>query len=142
MIKRILQTKILHYARQYPVVTITGPRQSGKTTLCKMAFPAKRYFSLEDLDVRNFARKDPRGFLEEAAQNGAILDEIQRVPELLSYIQTIVDEKNIEGLFILTGSQNFELLNSITQTLSGRTALATLLPFSYKETYKSKKNIP
>ena len=71
MIQRIAQANVLRYARQYPVVTITGPRQSGKTTLCKMAFPAKRYLSLEDLDVRNYARRDPRGFVEEAAQTAA-----------------------------------------------------------------------
>jgi len=141
MLKRIVQRKVLQYARQYPVVTITGPRQSGKTTLCKMAFPKKRFLSLEDLDVRGYARRDPRGFLEEAAQDGAVLDEVQRVPELLSYIQTIVDRKNKEGLFILTGSQNFQLLSSITQTLAGRTALVTLLPFSYKEIYKDRSKV-
>jgi predicted AAA+ superfamily ATPase len=141
MVKRAIQSKILSYARQFPVVTITGPRQSGKTTLCKMAFPKKKYFSLEDLDVRNYAHTDPRSFLEEARKKGAILDEIQRVPELLSYIQTIVDSEKKEGLFILTGSQNFELLNSISQTLAGRTALATLLPFSYSEIYKKSSGI-
>jgi predicted AAA+ superfamily ATPase len=135
MIQRDIQRKILAYARQYPVVTITGPRQSGKTTLCKMLFPNKKYFSLEDIDTRNYARSDPRSFLEECVQTGAVLDEIQRVPELLSYIQTLVDEKNKEGLFILTGSQNFELLHTINQTLAGRTALAVLLPFSYNEIY-------
>jgi len=141
MIKRAIQSKALSYARQFPVVTITGPRQSGKTTLCKMAFPEKRYFSLEDLDVRNYAHTDPRSFLEETLKKGAILDEIQRAPDLLSYIQTIVDSKKKEGLFILTGSQNFELLHSIGQSLAGRTALATLLPFSYGEIYKRNSNI-
>jgi len=101
-----------------------------------MAFPKKKYLSLEDLDVRNYARRDPRSFLEEAMKKGAIIDEVQRVPELLSYMQTIVDRENREGLFILTGSQNFQLLDSLGQTLAGRTALATLLPFSYDEAYK------
>jgi len=101
-----------------------------------MAFPGKKYLSLEDLDVRNYARTDPRSFLEEALKKGAVIDEVQRVPELLSYVQTIVDRENREGLFILTGSQNFQLLHSLGQTLAGRTALATLLPFSYSEIYK------
>ena len=142
MIKRILGEKIQNYALQYPVVTLTGPRQSGKTTLCKMLFPDKTYFSLEDLDVRNFARNDPRGFLDQIDKNGAILDEIQKLPELLSYIQTYADRTNTPGQFILTGSQNFELLNSISQTLAGRTALATLLPFSYDEIYSTTQAQP
>jgi len=137
MIKRSIQAKIHSYIKQYPVVTITGPRQSGKTTLCKMLFPKRAYFSLEDIDIRNYARNDPRAFLEEHLGKGVILDEIQRVPELTSYIQTIVDDKAKEGLFVLTGSQNFELLNTISQTLAGRTALATLLPFSFNEIYKT-----
>ena len=141
MVKREISPKILSYARKFPVVTITGPRQSGKTTLVKMLFPKKKYFSLEDLDVRNYARTDPRGFLEERGDNGVVLDEIQRVPELLSYIQTIVDKNGKHGQFVLTGSQNFELLQSITQTLAGRTALATLLPFSYKEAYNGRKDV-
>lgn len=138
MIKRAISDKILYYARHYPVVTITGPRQSGKTTLCKMLFPDKRYFSLENIDVRERARSDPRAFLEEGIKNGAIIDEIQRVPELVSYIQEIVDTKDRAGLFILTGSQNLHLLDTISQSLAGRTALAVLLPFSYDEIYGNK----
>ena len=130
MIKRTLSKKILHYARQYPVVTLTGPRQSGKTTLCKALFPKKRYFSLENLDTRDYARNDSRSFLNECLKEGAVIDEIQRVPELVSYIQEIVDTKNKPGLFILTGSQNFHLMDTISQSLAGRTALALLLPFS------------
>lgn len=141
MIKRKISSKILSFAKQYPVVTINGPRQSGKTTLCKMLFGKKRYFSLEDIDVRNYARSDPRGFLEEGKEKGMVLDEIQRLPELLSYIQTLVDKDNKPGRFIITGSQNFELLKNISQTLAGRTALATLLPFSYDEIYKDRKKI-
>lgn len=137
MVERDIRERIRAYIKQYPVVTITGPRQSGKTTLCKMLFPEYRYFSLEDLDIRSYARSDPRSFLEKHLDRGVILDEIQRVPELTSYIQTIVDEKKKDGLFILAGSQNFELLNTISQTLAGRTALVTLLPFSFSEIYKT-----
>ena len=134
MIQRELIEKTVQMARQYPVVTITGPRQSGKTTLCRMVFPDMAYASLEDLDQREYARQDPRGFLNRFPQ-GAVLDEIQRAPELLSYIQTIVDQQNKEGFFILTGSQQFELLENISQSLAGRTALVRLLPFSLEEAY-------
>ena len=134
MIQRELIEKTIQMARQYPVVTITGPRQSGKTTLCRMVFPDMAYASLEDLDQREYARQDPRGFLNRFPQ-GAVLDEIQRAPELLSFIQTIVDQQNKEGFFILTGSQQFELLETISQSLAGRTALVRLLPFSLKEAY-------
>lgn len=135
MIKRAISDKILHYARKYPVVTLTGPRQSGKTTLCKALFPQKKYFSLESLDTREHARNDPRSFLDECRENGAIIDEIQRVPELLSYIQEAVDAMDKPGHFILTGSQNFHLFDAVSQSLAGRTALAVLLPFSYREIY-------
>lgn len=138
MIKRSISNKILGYARRYPVVTITGPRQSGKTTLCKALFPKKKYLSLENIDVRERARTDPRAFLGECIKRGAIIDEIQRVPTLVSYIQEIVDTENRQGLFILTGSQNFHLLDTISQSLAGRTALAVLLPFSYDELYGSR----
>ena len=138
MIKRAISGKILHYARQYPVITITGPRQSGKTTLCKALFPKRKYFSLENIDTRDYARSDPRAFLNECHREGAIIDEIQRVPELVSYIQEIVDTKDKPGLFILTGSQNFHLLDTVSQSLAGRTALAVLLPFSYAEIYSDK----
>lgn len=138
MVKRTISEKILHYARQYPVITITGPRQSGKTTLCKALFPKRQYFSLENLDTRNYAKNDPRAFLAECYKDGAIIDEIQRVPELVSYIQEIVDTKDKPGHFILTGSQNFHLLNTVSQSLAGRTALAVLLPFSYAEIYSDK----
>lgn len=141
MIKRLISDKILHYASQYPVVTITGPRQSGKTTLCKALFPQKKYFSLENLDVRDYARKDPRSFLGECLEEGAVLDEIQRVPELLSYIQEMVDTHDRPGLFILTGSQNFHLLDTVSQSLAGRTALAVLLPFAYDEIYAQRDTL-
>ena len=134
MIQREISAKTLQYANQYPVVTITGPRQSGKTTLCKMFFQEKAYVSLENLDDRQFAKNDPRGFLARFPK-GAVIDEIQRVPELLSYIQSIVDETQTEGFFILTGSQQFELLENISQSLAGRTALVRLLPFTLAEAY-------
>jgi predicted AAA+ superfamily ATPase len=135
MIKRAISKKVLYYARHYPVITLTGPRQSGKTTLAKALFPKKKYFLLEDIDTRNYARTDPRSFLHECLKEGAVIDEIQRVPELVSYIQGIVDTKDKPGLFILTGSQNLHLLGTVSQSLAGRTALAVLLPFSYAEIY-------
>jgi len=141
MIKREVSKKVIQLARQYPVVTITGPRQSGKTTLCRMLFKNKHYVSMEDIDQRNFAKQDPRGFLNRFP-DGAVIDEVQRVPELLSYIQTIVDEKQKEGFYILTGSQQFELLETISQSLAGRTALVKLLPFTLAEAYGNKKILP
>jgi len=132
MISRILSHKVIEYAGQYPVVTITGPRQSGKTTLCKMIFPDKPYVSLESIEERGFAQNDPNGFLARFPQ-GAVIDEIQQVPDLLSYIQVLVDESQQAGHFIITGSQNFELLNTVSQSLAGRTALIKLLPFSMEE---------
>ena len=134
MIGRIAASKALKLANQYPVVTITGPRQSGKTTLCRMIFAEKAYVSLEDVDERQYAMNDPRGFLNRFPE-GAVIDEIQRVPDLLSYIQTIVDAKQKEGFFIITGSQQFELLEGISQSLAGRTALLRLLPFTLNEAY-------
>ena len=138
MIKRTVSDKILSYARHYPVITITGPRQSGKTTLCKALFPKKKYFSLENIDIRDYAKTDPRSFLNDCLKKGAIIDEIQRVPELVSYIQEVVDTKDKPGLFILTGSQNFHLLDTVSQSLAGRTALVVLLPFSYSEIYSDR----
>ena len=132
MISREVSNKILGYAKQYPVVTITGPRQSGKTTLCRMIFPGKPYVSLESIEERSFAQTDPKGFLARFPR-GAVLDEIQRVPDLLSYLQVLVDECRQAGQFIITGSQNFELLDTVSQSLAGRTALIKLLPFSLEE---------
>lgn len=136
MIKRDISERVLELRRKFPVVTITRPRQAGKTTLCKMLFPKKAYLSLEDIDNREFALNDPKGFLQKFS-SGAIIDEIQRVPDLLSYIQEIVDSNDKKGFYILTGSQQFELLSSITQSLAGRTAVIKLLPFCYNEIYKS-----
>ena len=121
--------------RMYPVVTVTGPRQSGKTTLCRAVFPQLRYHNLEAPDQREFAESDPRGFLAQAGRGdaGAIIDEIQNVPELLSYIQVDVDERGGTGLYVLTGSRQFRLSRAIGQSLAGRTALLRLLPFSMAE---------
>lgn len=132
MVVREISEYLAQLAEKYPVVTITGPRQSGKTTLAKEVFKDKVYVNLEMMDNREFAKADPRGFLRKIP-NGAILDEIQRAPDLVSYIQGIVDENKQNGQFILTGSQQFEVSNSINQSLAGRTALLKLLPFSISE---------
>jgi len=138
MIPRKVEEHIRLLLQGFPIVTITGPRQAGKTTLAKMIFSGKPYASLEDPDVRQVARDDPRSFLERFP-DGAVLDEIQRCPDLLSYLQTIVDEDGRMGLFILTGSQQFGLLSRITQSLAGRTAFVELLPFSFTELKQSGK---
>ena len=132
MIDRRLGKRLRKLARIFPVVTVTGPRQSGKTTLCRSVFPGLRYVSLEAPDVREFARTDPRAFLGEL-KGGAILDEVQRVPELLSYLQGAVDEGLRPGRFVLTGSANFSLMQSVTQSLAGRTAALHLLPCGLDE---------
>ncbi|MCU7935225.1 MAG: ATP-binding protein [Candidatus Thiodiazotropha sp. (ex Dulcina madagascariensis)] len=116
----------------FPIITITGPRQSGKTTLARSIFADKPYLSLEDPDIRSMALDDPRAFLERFP-DGAVLDEMQRVPELLSYLQTRVDADGRMGLFLLTGSQQFGLMSGITQSLAGRTAFIELLPFNINE---------
>ncbi len=135
MIPRTLSQKLRKLASQYPVVTITGPRQSGKTTLVRAEFPEYRYISLENPDYRQLALEDPRGFLR-PLKSGVILDEVQRVPDLFSYIQTIVDENDQPGAFVLTGSQNFLLLERISQSLAGRTAILHLLPLSKRELFR------
>jgi hypothetical protein len=138
MVARELQAELDEAASEYPVVTILGPRQSGKTTLAQMAFPGRQYRSLEDPDIRSIAHADPRGFLD-ALPQGAILDEIQRAPELLSYIQGRVDKRRKSGQFILTGSHQPALQAGISQSLAGRTAVLTLLPFSIPELRHYKK---
>jgi predicted AAA+ superfamily ATPase len=137
MYSRDIEQELIQLAQSYPVVTVIGPRQSGKTTLVCHAFSKKPYVNLEALDIREMATADPRGFLEQYPE-GAILDEIQRAPELLSYIQLIVDAKERKGMFILTGSHQLELHQAITQSLAGRTALLTLLPMSIGELKKAK----
>ncbi|MFA5880148.1 MAG: ATP-binding protein [Candidatus Margulisiibacteriota bacterium] len=139
-IKREIESAIIETAQKYPVLTITGPRQSGKTTLVKMLFPEHTYISLENPDIRDFALNDPRGFFN-ANQGALILDEIQQAPLLLSYLQEIVDNTKNNAQFILTGSQQFELMKGVTQSLAGRTALIKLLPFNFNEiqNYSQKK---
>lgn len=131
-----ISRQIMETARQrlagFPVLSITGPRQSGKTTLSRLLAPDLPYLSLEDPDTRAFATEDPRAFLRQVA-DGAILDEVQRVPELFSYLQGVVDADRRMGRFILTGSSQFELIESITQSLAGRASMLTLLPFSLAE---------
>ena len=132
MFKRELEIELKALANDYPVVTLIGPRQSGKTTIVRHVFSDKMYANLEFPDIRAMALKDPRGFLEQFP-DGAILDEIQRAPELLSYIQPLVDEKDKKGMFILTGSHQLELQEAISQSLAGRTVLLTLLPLNLAE---------
>ncbi|WP_229599612.1 ATP-binding protein [Runella rosea] len=137
MIQRHLASKINTLLEKYPIVSITGPRQSGKTTLAKMVRPDYQYVSLENLSIRQFAQSDPQGFLTQY-QDGVILDEVQYVPELFSYLQVYTDERNRKGEYILTGSQNFLLMEKITQSLAGRVAVFHLLPFSWNELKNTK----
>ena len=132
MIKREIAPHLARLFQQYPFVTVTGPRQSGKTTLCRAAFPNLAYANLEAPDQRQFAESDPRGFLAQLGE-GAIIDEIQHVPDLLSYLQVLADERRRNSLFVLTGSEQFQLSSAINQSLAGRTALLHLLPFSLAE---------
>lgn len=132
MFKRTLSGKLSALAKEFPVVSIMGPRQSGKTTLSKKVFEGHDYVSLEEPDEREFALADPKGFLRRFS-SGVILDEVQRTPDLLSYIQGIVDRENIPGRFILTGSQQFHVMEKVSQTLAGRTAIVYLLPLSLNE---------
>jgi len=135
MISRHLEAALRQSAAKYPVVTLTGPRQSGKTTLVRSLFKDHEYVSLETPDDREFAVADPRGFLNQF-DGGVVLDEVQRVPDLLSYIQGIVDAREVAGQFVLTGSQNLLLLEQVSQSLSGRTSVFHLLPFSRAELQK------
>lgn len=130
MIPRILSAKITELRQQFPVLSLTGPRQTGKTTLLKAICDDLPYVNLEDVDTRLLAQKDPRGFLQNYPK-GAVLDEVQRAPDLFSYIQGVVDKGDVH--FVLSGSQNFLLLEQISQSLAGRTAILKLLPFSLAE---------
>ncbi|OQC06822.1 MAG: hypothetical protein BWX80_01372 [Candidatus Hydrogenedentes bacterium ADurb.Bin101] len=132
MIIRDIAGELLQAAAEYPVATVLGPRQSGKTTLTRMTFPDKPYFSLEDPDIRMAAEADPRSFLAQMKEGG-ILDEIQRLPPLLSYVQGMVDASGKRGQFILTGSHQPQLHEAISQSLAGRTAVLALWPFSLHE---------
>lgn len=132
IIDRDLKSELLKSAAAFPAVTLTGPRQSGKSTICKQLFSTYRYVNLEPLDTRAMAMEDPRRFLEQF-KSGVIIDEIQRCPELLSYLQEIIDNDPSPGRWILTGSQNLNLLDSVSQSLAGRTAVVHLLPLNYDE---------
>ncbi len=132
MISRHAAPRLVELAGYYPIVAITGPRQSGKTTLARATFPDKPYASLEDPDVRALAIHDPRGFLAQYP-DGAIIDEVQRAPDLFSYLQTRVDGDRRSGLFVLTGSRQFGLMERISQSLAGRVGLLHLLPFAFDE---------
>lgn len=140
MIERELKSSFLGAAKGMPVLALMGPRQSGKTTLARMTFPDKPYVSLEEPDRLQEAVEDPRLFLKNYP-NGAVIDEVQRTPDLFSYIQSIVDASKKDGMFVLTGSHNFLLLERISQSLAGRVALHTLLPFSMDEISQTGRNL-
>ncbi|EMY80192.1 ATP-binding protein, P-loop NTPAse superfamily [Psychroflexus gondwanensis ACAM 44] len=132
MISRIAEAELINLSQQYKAIAVIGPRESGKTTLVKLVFPDKPYVNLENPDMRNFASEDPKAFLDQFSK-GAILDEVQRTPELFSYLQQVLDENDQTAQFILTGSNNFLLQQSITQSLAGRVGYLNLLPFSLSE---------
>ncbi|KKP82028.1 MAG: hypothetical protein UR82_C0045G0012 [Candidatus Moranbacteria bacterium GW2011_GWF1_35_5] len=134
-IKRQVEKTVVELLKKYPAVALVGPRQSGKSTMAKNILKNYPYYSLEDLDEREFAISDPRGYLERF-KNGGIIDEIQKVPELISYLQSFLDNKKNKKPIILTGSAQLTLLSNITQTLSGRVAIVELLPLSYLEIKK------
>ena len=132
MVNRQISDKLIHLSNKFPVVTLTGPRQTGKTTLVKMLFPNYAYVNLENPERRRLALEDPQAFIKQ--YNGqTIIDEIQYAPELLSYIQEKVDDSKMPGHFIITGSQNLLMLEKVTQSLAGRTAILKLLPLSFGE---------
>lgn len=132
MINRELHLKIIELSKKFPFVLITGPRQSGKSTLVKMAFSDYKYISFSDLDIRTFAKEDPRGFIA-TYPDKVIIDEVQKEPSILSYLQTHTDNENKEGMYILTGSQNITLMSSVDESLAGRVGILKLLPFSHSE---------
>nr|HMU04926.1 AAA family ATPase [Saprospiraceae bacterium] len=131
-IKRQIVEQLLMYKEKFPILAITGPRQSGKTTMLKNLFPDYAYVNLENPDNRFFAEDDPNGFLETYSDK-VILDEVQHVPFLFSYLQDLVDNSGKMGQFILSGSQNFHLMANITQSLAGRVAIFKLMPFDFQE---------
>ena len=134
MIPRHISSKILRYSKEYPIIALVGPRQSGKTTLARALFPTYTYVSLENLDTRQLAISDPRGFLNDLG-SFVILDEVQRVPELFSYLQERVDTNQEPGQYILTGSSQFLLIEKITQSLAGRIVTFKLYPLTYTELF-------
>ncbi len=134
-IQREAAEKIKAALNKYPIVALSGPRQSGKTTLSKMIAPDFTYVNLEDISIREFARTDPKGFLQ-TYRAGVIIDEIQYVPNLFSYLQVYTDERQINGEYIITGSQNFLMMENLSQSLAGRVSIFNLLPFSVDELKK------
>ena len=141
MIIRHLGSKISLAAEKMPVIAVTGPRQSGKSTLIQQLFPNHTYQNLEDIELRKFALSDPKGFLLNVGKK-AIIDEVQYAPELLSYIQVITDREKIAGQFVISGSQNLLLMGSIAQSLAGRVAIFNLLPFSMAEIHRTDFALP
>ncbi len=139
MVRRCLQDNLLSAAAGFPIITITGPRQSGKTTLAKMAFPGYKYLDLEQLPLRRVLMEDPLSILSDPVGR-YIIDEFQYVPELLSYIKVMVDNSGLEAQFILTGSNQFVMMQGVSQSLAGRTAIFELLPFSFNEAQSDFKN--
>ncbi|MBI9097517.1 MAG: ATP-binding protein [Spirochaetaceae bacterium] len=140
MINRQLEDELNSLKNEFPIIAILGPRQSGKTTISQKVFPDYEYVTLEDIDYREFAKNDPRGFLDRYKEN-IILDEIQRVPTLMSYLQSHVDKLKTNGKIVITGSHNFLLMEQISQSLAGRIGITKLLPFSYKEISKVENDI-
>ena len=138
MIRRTLQDNISNVARGFPVITITGPRQSGKTTLAKMQFPDYTYYDLEDPDFRFVMEENPKSLFKDPLGK-YIIDEFQYVPSLLSHIKAMVDRAQVSAQFVLTGSSQFQMMTNISQSLAGRTAIFQLLPFSYAEVYRQQK---
>jgi len=130
--QREIAPKVVEALEKFPIVAVIGPRQSGKTTLCKMLKPDFTYVNLEDLSIRDFAKSDPKGFLE-TYSGGVIIDEIQYVPDLFSYLQVYTDQREINGEYLITGSQHFLMTERISQSLAGRVAVFNLLPFSVSE---------
>ncbi|MBN2511267.1 MAG: ATP-binding protein [Spirochaetales bacterium] len=141
MIKRTAEATLHRLAKGFPVICVTGPRQSGKTTLSRAAFPHKSYISLEDPDIARIAREDPRGLLDNYKE-GLILDEAQTVPQVFSYLKTAVDSDPVPGRYIVTGSRQFNLLEGVTETLAGRAAFLTLFPFSMMELKDARRSSP
>lgn len=135
--ERVLASNIMKSIKQFPVLTITGPRQSGKTTLAKHLFPEYEYVSLEDPDMKEFALEDPRGFIQQYPKK-TIIDEFQNVPKLTSYLQSHIDSINEPGMYILTGSNQFLMMENVSQSLAGRTKIVELLPFSFSEIFNDK----
>lgn len=138
-INRNIEAQLISLSTQFPVITLVGPRQSGKTTLAKTLFPNKPYFNLDDPDNLAKIQLDPKGVLSQYKASGVIFDEVQRMPELLSYIQVLADEIQLPGHFIITGSNQLALANSVSQSLAGRTAILSLLPFSIEELKQAKQ---